>query len=172
MHGLYAVEQAAFAVLRRVVDGALEVVDDGQQAGDQLLRRARLLDLALLGGAAAIRVPLGVQAQVLVLPILGLRLGLSHLLVSRGAGVFDDLGLDRLALRRRFRGGSVGRGGFLAAARVGGPGLRLGFRIRRTVVFDGNALACALSRALGRGLVGLGHSDYFPSFLSSSSTTS
>ena len=46
-----------------VLDGALDVVDHGEQVGHQLLGRALLLCQALGGGAAAIVLPVSLEAQ-------------------------------------------------------------------------------------------------------------
>ena len=78
-----------------VLDRALEVVDDRQQARHQLLGGAGLLGLALLRRAAAVRVPLGMQAQELVLPLLRVSLGL---LQARPLGGGVRLGLRPRAL--------------------------------------------------------------------------
>ncbi len=97
MHGLNAGHELVELVVLpiggggagRVVDGTLHVVEHGKEASHELLGCALLLVQTLLGGATAVVVPVGLQAQEAVLGVRGLLLG-------RLDGV---VGLGQLALK-------------------------------------------------------------------------
>ena len=182
MHCANASKQLAFAVLLSIVNRALEIVYHGKQARDQLLRGAGLLGFTLLVRAPAVGVPLGVKAHELVFPLgslglrgsklgccllrLGLRIVGKLLALGTLGGLFRFLGLAlehfclyRLggsALRSRLR---IGRGGAIVGAGWGGGGSLCA----RVGIIDGNTHGVVLSR--------FRHSDYLPSFLSSSTTS-
>ena len=162
VHGFHAVDQARFAVLLSVVDGALEVIDDGEQLLNQLFAGADALLLALLCRATTIRVPLGMQAQVLVLPVLRFGLRLGDQFVVGGGGFFGLTFQHLFCFLHRVGCGIGGLGG---AALFGGA-----FLLACSVgILDGNLLAFGLRRALRLGRALLSHGYYFPSL---SSTTS
>ena len=158
-NGLHAFEQARLAVGLGVRNSALEVVHHGKQIAHELFSCANTHLASLFGGALAIVVPFRLKAKVLIAHSGRFGFGLGDAL---GVGHdFLSLFLDGISLRIDL-GGFRSLGSFSLEGRSGRFSRPFGYFI------------CAVDRNLTRLLGGfvltvLAH-DYFPSFLSSTTS--